>query len=131
MQIEKLTFYATINRQGTKVRIKPKHKLLYNHLYQREVKYGPIPKNTESTNDTVEFLKKEDYFKITGELKIGFGVPFIQVSPGRFFAGLIIANESMKKEVLQALGYIERKSKELESLSVMTKDNLSKSEEEE
>lgn len=92
-----MKFYAIVNRQGTRIRIKPQHRNLFNYL--SETRAGKIP--LEETN-SVEFFSKKNFQIIRNELRIGFKESHIKVIDGKHERELIIGDESMKKEVLNA-----------------------------
>lgn len=100
--------YAVINRQGTMIRIKPKHWQLSAWLVERFKKDGPMQKEKDVVKEDIEFFEKEDFFKICNELKIGMKESFIQIRAEGNFGGLVLANKSMKKEVMDGLSFITK-----------------------
>lgn len=90
-----MKFYATVNRQGTQIRIKESHQLLMSYLLNREV----LPPLDENTPQEVVFVTKKDWMHICNELKIGFKESFIKIIDRKNSVGIIIADESMKSEI--------------------------------
>lgn len=103
-----MKFYAIVNRQGTRIRIKPQHRNLFNYLMVTRAEKIPA-----EDQNAVEFFSKKHFQIIRQELRMGFKESHIKVIDAKHEYELVIGDESMKKEVLNA----QRFKKEMEELS--------------
>lgn len=89
--------YVIANRQGTKIRIKPSHKLISQYLEE-----NTLPELDEKTPNAVSFVTKKDLLRICNELKIGYKEYFVKLVNEKNTAGIILGCEEMKKEIVNA-----------------------------
>ena len=101
--------YVIANRQGTKIRIKPSHKLISQYLEE-----NTLPELDEKTPNAVSFVTKKDWLRICNELKIGYKESFVKLVNEKNTAGIILGCEEMKKEIVSAQKFFGMK-KDLEN----------------
>lgn len=98
-----MKFYAIVNRQGTMVRIKPQHANLFNYL--ANTRGGKIP---PADQNAVELFSKKNFQIIRGELRMGFKESHIRVVDSKRTGELVIGDESMKKEIINAQKFMKK-----------------------
>lgn len=103
-----MKFYAVVNRQGTKIRIKESHRLLSDYLENNS-----LPDLDENTPNQAVFVTKKDWLRICNELKIGYKESFIKLVNEKNSGGIILGCEEMKKEIINAQKFFGMK-KDLE-----------------
>lgn len=97
-----MKLYAVVNRQGTRVRIKPSHPNLFNYLLN--VRSGILP---PAGTSTLEFFSKKNFQIIRQELKMGFKESHIRIINEKHTCELVIGDESMRGEVMNAKRFVK------------------------